>query len=100
MLRGGVKMHTNFSVSLKKIINEFSLEVIFLPKDADQIFISTADVNRPGLQLAGFFEYFDVSRLEIIGKSELEFLCGLDNRVDKSLEKMALEYIGIKAPEG
>ncbi len=85
-------MHTNFSVSLNKIINEFSLEVIYLPKDANEIFISTADVNRPGLQLAGFFEYFDVTRLEIIGKSELEFLCGKDNGVDKSLEK----FIGLK----
>ncbi len=85
-------MHTNFSVSLDKIINEFALESIYLPKQANEIFISTADVNRPGLQLAGFFEYFDVARLEIIGKSEMEFLCGLNDDIDKSLET----FIGLK----
>lgn len=67
-------MHTNFSVSLDKILNEFSLEVIYLPDSADKILISSADVNRPGLQLAGFFEFFDSSRLQILGKTEMEYL--------------------------
>lgn len=79
-------MHNNFSVSLDKIINEFSLESVYLPTDAKNILISSADVNRPGLQLAGFFEFFDSSRLQIVGKSEMEFLCHFDCEDSTALE--------------
>ena len=52
-------MADKFKVSLKKIIDEFKLESIFVPKDAEEIFIDENDVNRPGLQLMGFYEYFN-----------------------------------------
>ncbi|HEX3026878.1 MAG TPA: HPr(Ser) kinase/phosphatase [Clostridia bacterium] len=67
-------MDGRFTVSLEKIIREFSLESIYLPEDPDRIMISTADVNRPGLQLGGFFDYFDKSRIQIIGLTEISFL--------------------------
>ncbi len=43
-----------FKVSLQKIIDEFKLESIFLPKDANDILIGENEVNRPGLQLMDF----------------------------------------------
>lgn len=67
-------MRTNYSVSLSKIIKEFSLEVINISKNAEDIMISSAEINRPGLQMAGYFEYFDEKRIQIIGKSEESFL--------------------------
>ncbi len=67
-------MNIGYSVSLAKIINEFSLETLYLPADPNDIMIFSADINRPGLQLAGFFEYFDNKRIQIIGKSEYEYL--------------------------
>ena len=67
-------MHTDFKVSLSKIISEFSLQILTVPKDPKDIMISTAEVNRPGLQMAGYFEYFDPERIQIIGKSEESFL--------------------------
>ena len=67
-------MHTNFKVSLEKIISEFSLEVLNLPEGVTDILISSAEVNRPGLHMAGYFEYFDENRIQIIGKSEEGFL--------------------------
>ncbi len=89
-------MHNNFSVSMDKIIREFSLEQIYMPCDAKDISISSADVNRPGLQLAGFFEYFDSARLEIIGRSELDFL--LSSGIDKLNEPLE-RFIAFK-PSG
>lgn len=65
-------MRTNFKVSLDKIIKEFSLEIINPAKE--ETFICSAEVNRPGLQMAGYFEYFDPDRIQIIGKSEESFL--------------------------
>lgn len=67
-------MKTNYSVSLGKIINEFSLEILNLSDDKENILISTTEVNRPGLHMAGYFEFFDENRIQIIGKSEEGFL--------------------------
>ena len=67
-------MKNDFSVSLEKIIKEFSLEKIYLPKDEKEISVSSTEVNRPGLQLTGYFEFFDSGRIQIIGKSEHSFL--------------------------
>lgn len=67
-------MKQNFTVSLARIIKETSLEVIHMPDNAENILISSTEVNRPGLQLVGFYEFFDNSRIQIIGKSECAYL--------------------------
>ena len=67
-------MRTNFTVSLAKIISEFSLETLNMPANPEKIQISTTEVNRPGWHMAGYFEFFDEKRIQIIGKSEESFL--------------------------
>ena len=67
-------MKAQFSVSVERVINEFSLEPVYMPAEADTLYVSSADVNRPGLQIAGNFEFFDADRIQILGKSELGFL--------------------------
>ncbi len=82
-----VSLATKFIVPLQKIIKDFNLEVLYLPEDASTIAISSPEVNRPGLQLSGFFDYFDSQRVQILGKSEFAFLHQFDdmeitNRID------------------
>ncbi|MEM1483993.1 HPr(Ser) kinase/phosphatase [Oscillospiraceae bacterium PP1C4] len=72
-------MSTKFIVPLQKLIKDFNLEVLYLPEDASEIAISTPEVNRPGLQLSGFFDYFDNQRIQILGKSEFAFLDQFDD---------------------
>ena len=60
-------MHTNFTISLEKIIKEFSLEILNMPDEPKNLQISTTEVNRPGLHMAGYFEFFDEKRIQIIG---------------------------------
>ena len=72
--KGESIMANPFSVTLAQIIKEFSLETIYMPEEPEKILVYSSDVNRPGLQLNGFFEYFDSSRIQIIGKSESAFL--------------------------
>lgn len=67
-------MRTNYTVALKRITDEFSLEVMFLPENAPDIVISTTEINRPGLQMAGYYEYFDEKRIQLFGLSEISFL--------------------------
>ena len=61
-------MATKFIVPLQKLIKDLNLEVLYLPEDASHISISTPEVNRPGLQLSGFFDYFGSQRIQILGK--------------------------------
>lgn len=71
-------MASKFTVGLDKIIEEFKLEAIHLPKDAAEIQIDETDVTRPGLQLMGFYEYFNPERIQIIGKMEFAYLSTID----------------------
>ncbi|ADU26879.1 HPr(Ser) kinase/phosphatase [Ethanoligenens harbinense] len=67
-------MDKEFTVPLSRIINELSLEVLYMPEDPENVLISRTDVNRPGLQLSGFFDYFDKDRIQIFGLTEITFL--------------------------
>ncbi len=71
-------MPDTYSVELSKIIAEFSLEKVYLPDDPENIFVRLANVNRPGLQLAGFFDHFEPQRIQIIGKVEYLYLKSLE----------------------
>lgn len=61
-------------VKLKKIIEDFGLEVLRGPKGYEERKITSDDVNRPGLQLTGFFDYFADERLQLIGLVETTYL--------------------------
>ena len=67
----------NFAVSLKRLVEKGCLEVIYTPCDLDKISVDVAEVNRPGLFLAGYYDYFDKLRLQIMGLAEMNFLAGL-----------------------
>ena len=49
-------------------------EPVHSPNDLGSRMVSSSDVNRPGLQLAGFYDYFDPSRIHIIGVVETTYL--------------------------
>ena len=63
-----------YSIALSEIIKEFNLQTMYGPEGYEDTPICCTDLNRPGLQLAGFFDYFDNTRIEIIGKVEMTYL--------------------------
>lgn len=65
---------TDLYVVLSKIIEEQKLEVISAPEGYRDIRVHVPEVNRPGLQLLGFFDYFDPERIQVIGKIEYTYL--------------------------
>ena len=67
-------MATTFTVTLTKVIKELSLEAIYSPCDPDEVLISSMDVNRPGLELTGFLDYYDKTRILVFGNTETAFL--------------------------
>ena len=78
-------MPTTYSISLEKIIKEIKLETVYLPEKADKIMVSNPEVDRPGLALAGFYDIFDSTRMQMIGKAETSYLatCSEAERKEK-----------------
>ena len=67
-------MRSKYSVKLKTIAEEHDLTPLHVSKDYETAVLTTADVNRPAMQLTGFYNYFDPRRLQIIGRVESTYL--------------------------
>lgn len=66
-----------YSVKLKALIDEFKLELLRGGEGYEDTPIVIEDVNRPGLQLTGFFDHFDPQRIELLGLVECTYLGGI-----------------------
>ena len=62
------------SIPLKKLVEEFQLEIAFASTDYEKIRLTVEDVARPGLQLAGYFDHFEPMRLQVMGNVEMSYL--------------------------
>lgn len=65
-------MPEKYSCNIKDLIDEFSLEPLYLPPGESIIY--SMDLNRPGLALTGFTGHFDNKRVQIFGRSEHQYL--------------------------
>ena len=63
-----------YNVKLSKIMEPLQLSLLNKEVDVDKIELRQSDVNRPALQLAGFFEHFDYERLQIVGMVESAYV--------------------------
>lgn len=72
-MKGEIVM-SGFTLPLSKVIQELSLTTFYTPCDPEGVLISSRDVNRPGLELHGFFDYYDTTRILIIGNAENAYL--------------------------
>lgn len=61
-------------VTVRELIDDLKLKEIICPEGkAEEMLITEKEINRPGIQLAGFFDYFTPERIQIIGKTEYNF---------------------------
>lgn len=67
-------MSKTYSVSLDTIVTEHELTVAYRAADYDEVRVDNWDVSRPALPLAGFYDYFDARRVQVIGKLEITYL--------------------------
>ncbi len=70
-------MEEKYQIALSALIKEFDLVPVYLPSEAEQIFIYTPEVDRPGLALAGFFDIFEDGRVQLIGNAECKYLTNM-----------------------
>ncbi|CAM3904010.1 HPr(Ser) kinase/phosphatase [Mesobacillus zeae] len=59
-------------VRTKDIIEKFNLELVSGEEGINRP-ITTTDISRPGIEIAGYFEYYPAERLQLLGKTELSF---------------------------
>ena len=69
-------------VALTEIMNKMKLENFTPEISVEGIMITHSDVNRPALQLAGFFDHFDTERLQLIGNVEYAYMKTLKDDIE------------------
>lgn len=102
MKGGPIMTESGFTIPLTKIIEEFELEKIYEPKDIETVQIGCADINRPGLQMIGFFDHFDNNRIQIMGRVEFTYLeqFSIDEREEKLDKFFALGFPALVITRG
>ena len=78
-----------YQIPLAKVVEDHHLEVIVRPAHFETIQITSPEVNRPGLALAGFYEIFDKERIQLIGKAEMHYL----NSLNVSTKRLRLQQL-------
>lgn len=68
------------SVTIDKLVQDLKLEVVYKPENPVTE-ITRNEINRLGLQIAGFFKYFGYKRIQIIGNAEWHFLEGIQKDI-------------------
>ncbi|SHK22472.1 HPr(Ser) kinase/phosphatase [Hespellia stercorisuis] len=79
-------------VKLKELVEKMDLKNLTPDIDLSDRNVAVPDVNRPALQLTGFFDHFDSERVQIIGNVEYAFLETLDAEKKKEIYDQLLQY--------
>ena len=80
------------SVSLTKVVQKMKLECMTPEIDISDVRIITNEVNRPALQLTGYFDHFDSERVQVIGYVEYTYLEGLPREQKRPVYEKLLAY--------
>ena len=79
-------------VSLTRVIEKMKLENMTPDIDVRKIKVTQPDINRPALQMAGYFEHFDAARLQVIGFVEYSYMAGLTDERKREVYDQLLSY--------
>lgn len=66
-----------YGVTITELINKMDFKNLTPELDTSKIVLSHPDVNRPALQLTGFYDHFDNERVQMLGNVEMAYLSGL-----------------------
>jgi len=89
---GGIRnMILEDRVSIRQLAEELKLNIVHMPKDKEY-YVYTQDINRPGLQFAGYFEHFAFDRIQIVGISEYNFFSNINDQVRRDVLDKFFSY--------
>ena len=82
-------MSVEFSVPLSQIAEALNLTEVYVAENYKETNISTVEINRPGLELTGYLEFFDNKRIQVHGNTEFSYL----GRYGPEAQKMVIDSI-------
>ena len=82
-------MSVEFSVPLSQIAEALNLTEVYVAENYKDTNISTVEINRPGLELTGYLEFFDNKRIQVLGNTEFSYL----GRYGPEAQKMVIDSI-------
>ena len=82
-------MSGGFSVPLSQIVDTLHLNKVYLAENYEDIKITTMEINRPGLELTGYFEFFDNKLIQVLGNTEFSYL----GRFGAEAQRMVIDSI-------
>lgn len=74
-----------YSITLTQFIEKLNLKNHIPEIDTDKILITDPDINRPAVQLSGFFEHFDANRIQICGNVEHAYISNIHDKDESAL---------------
>ena len=77
-------MNSTKRVSIRELVKKLDLRVVYMPEDKDY-YVYSQDLNRPGLQFAGYFEDFAYERIQIVGKTEYNYFSYIDEKTRREV---------------
>ena len=80
------------SVKMEKIVEKMKLENFTPELDVSKVRVKVPDINRPALQMAGYFEHFEATRLQVIGFVEYSYMEGLPEARQKEVYNKLLSH--------
>ncbi len=80
---------SEFSVPLSEIVDRLGLDKVYVSENYEETRISSVEINRPGLELTGYFEFFDNKRIQILGNTEFSYL----GRFGSEAQRMVIDSI-------
>ncbi|HIX07329.1 MAG TPA: HPr(Ser) kinase/phosphatase [Candidatus Borkfalkia faecipullorum] len=83
-------MNEQETILLESFCSALDLEIVFAGRG--RVMLSSYSVTRPGLQLAGYFKYFDATRIMVLGNAEYEFLRDLSPETRRERIRTLLSY--------
>jgi len=78
-------------IKIKDLAEKIKLNILYMGS-RDSMEIDTSDLNRPGLQMSGFFEYFAVNRVQLFGMVEMTYLQTLSPEVRRNILEQFFSY--------
>lgn len=82
-------MSAELSVALSAIVDKLKLNKLYLAENYEEITISSAEVNRPGLELTGYLEFFNNKHIQVFGNTEFAYL----RRFGAEAQRMVIDSI-------
>ena len=85
-------MMTDQKLTLSDLMKKMGLEAAYMPVGGLEHEITSTDINRPALQLVGFFDYFDDSRIQVLGRVEHTYLDQFDAEKRREIFEQFFSY--------